>query len=90
MTADRATPLPPSIEADLRLFLRCNSGAIVPMAAATAWPCGQCGGMPTEKGHDPCIADLPGVVNACCGHGTHSGYVHFENGLVIRGYFDHA
>lgn len=41
----------------------------------------------TEKGHDPCIADLPGVAFACCGHGG-IGYVCFENGQVIRGHFD--
>ena len=50
-------------------------------------PCVKCGEMPTEKGHDPCIAGLPGVENACCGHGVQRGYVSFENGTTIRGRF---
>lgn len=38
---------------------------------------------------DPCIANLPGVVAACCGHGTWESYALFENGRVLRGKFDH-
>lgn len=33
---------------------------------------------------DPCLGILPGVENACCGHGVRQGYVHFSNGKVIR------
>ena len=33
-------------------------------------PCPRCGEMPTEEGHDACLGTLPGVVNACCGHGV--------------------
>jgi hypothetical protein len=51
-------------------------------------PCIRCGQMPTKDGHDACIANLPGVRNACCGHGVQQGYVQFENGKVIRGYFE--
>lgn len=29
--------------------------------------CPHCG--QARMGHDPCISNLPGVVNACCGHG---------------------
>jgi hypothetical protein len=29
----------------------------------------------TEEFHDPCIANLPGVVFACCGHGRSGCYV---------------
>ena len=32
--------------------------------------CIKCGLAPTEEGHDPCIANLPGVDFACCGHGN--------------------
>ena len=33
---------------------------------------------------DPCIAGLPGVTYACCGHGEESGgYILFENGLHV-------
>lgn len=35
------------------------------------------------SGHDPCIANLPGVAYACCGHGAEPGYIHFYNGRVI-------
>jgi hypothetical protein len=33
---------------------------------------------------DPCIAGLPGVKYACCGHGASEGYIFFENGIAIR------
>lgn len=48
-------------------------------------PCNFCGEYITELGHDPCIANLPGVVNACCGHGVKDGFIEFENGTLIRG-----
>jgi hypothetical protein len=32
--------------------------------------CAHCGEERTERGHDPCIANLPGVWSACCGHGV--------------------
>lgn len=52
-------------------------------------PCLTCGAeCRTEKGHDPCIPDLPGVLHACCGHGRGDGYVMFEDGTVLRGEFD--
>ena len=50
-------------------------------------PCSRCGKLPTEKGHDPCIANLPGVDNACCGHGVRQGYIQFSDGRIIRGMF---
>jgi len=37
----------------------------------------------TDKGHDPCLADLPGVLFACCGHGTEHGYIKFEDGRSL-------
>jgi hypothetical protein len=53
------------------------------------WPCRACGAVePTPEGHDPCIANLPGVDFACCGHGRQPGYVAFTNGTVIRGEFE--
>jgi hypothetical protein len=39
-------------------------------------PCSGCGQLPTAAGHDACIADLPGVRNACCGHGNGPDGVH--------------
>jgi hypothetical protein len=50
--------------------------------------CTKCKKKATKDGHDPCIANLPGVTDACCGHGRHEGYLIFENGTVIRGFFD--
>ena len=38
-------------------------------------PCPQCGQLPNENGHDPCIGTIPGVVSACCGHGIHDGII---------------
>jgi len=37
-------------------------------------PCKNCGCPPTAKGHDACIADLPDVKHACCGHGVEKAY----------------
>lgn len=49
-------------------------------------PCGKCGENFTLNGHDPCITNLPGVLNACCGHGDDSMvYVQFDGGKTIRG-----
>lgn len=62
--------------------------------AYTEWPhgrptrrCPACDQPQTPEGHDPCIANLPGVKFACCGHGTKHGYIVFENGTVIDGLF---
>lgn len=52
--------------------------------------CPLCGKMPTDERHDQCIANLPGVVHACCGHGIREAYVVFDNGMVLRGEFDHV
>lgn len=50
-------------------------------------PCIRCGNKSTTEGHDNCIANLGRVVNACCGHGVEEGYIQFDNGVIIRGYF---
>src|SRR5258707_458524 len=41
----------------------------------TKRPCVVCHQLRTPEGHDPCIANLPGVFQACCGHGVCSGYM---------------
>lgn len=51
-------------------------------------PCARCGHYPTEDGDDWCIRRLGRVVNACCGHGTHDGYVMFDDCTIIRGRFE--
>lgn len=53
-----------------------------------SFPCNLCGAKePTEEGHDPCIANLPGVEYACCGHGKGTGYVKFTDGRTMNGFF---
>ncbi len=46
--------------------------------------CPQCGELPTKKGHDACLSNLPGVQQACCGHGAEPGYIKFNDGRIIR------
>jgi len=49
-------------------------------------PCGRCGRLLTADGHDGCLGTLPGVMNACCGHGHDEGaYVQFESGRRLAG-----
>ena len=41
--------------------------------------CGQCGRPVTAEGHDGCLGTLPGVANACCGHGqVQDAYVQYR------------
>ena len=36
---------------------------------------------------DPCLSELPGVDNACCGHGVpERAYIRFTNGVIIEGF----
>lgn len=51
-------------------------------------PCARCGKYPNESGDDHCIQGLGRVINACCGHGAHPGYIQFHNGITVRGYFE--
>jgi len=45
-------------------------------------PCPICG---STEDIDGCLGKLPGVRNACCGHGDRSSsYIQFENGVIIR------
>lgn len=64
----------------------CND--LTEVANATLRPCGKCGGDPNAfGGHDPCLANLPGVRNACCGHGVDEPYIEFEDGRIVIGQF---
>lgn len=38
----------------------------------------------TQDGHDPCIANLPGVLFACCGHGIDTGNIVFVDGRNLE------
>lgn len=46
--------------------------------------CPKCGKLPTKDGYDACLGYLPGVKNACCGHGVEEGYIQFKNDTIIR------
>ena len=47
-------------------------------------PCGHCGMASTPEGYDGCIGYLPGVQNACCGHGdARYAYIQFTNGKRV-------
>lgn len=49
-------------------------------------PCGNCGKDRTKEGHDGCLGTLPGVMNACCGHGEiDECYIQFLDGSAIYG-----
>ncbi len=49
--------------------------------------CGSCKKPNNEEGHDACLGALPGVVNACCGHGVEKeAYVQLVGGESISGY----
>lgn len=51
--------------------------------------CGHCGLSVTPQGHDGCLGTLPGVVNACCGHGVDDdAYICFDGGERYAG--EHA
>lgn len=50
-------------------------------------PCGHCGKCATAEGHDACISRLPGVKNACCGHGEVGDvYVQMLDGRYLQGW----
>lgn len=51
-------------------------------------PCARCGEYPINEGEDHCLGHLGTVMNACCGHGNKKGYIQFDNGVIIRGYFE--
>lgn len=50
--------------------------------------CAKCGEFPNEYGDDHCIQRLGKVINACCGHGKNKGYIMFDDGTLIEGYFE--
>lgn len=46
--------------------------------------CPRCECLPDKNGHDACFNNLPGVQNACCGHGVEDAYIQFNDGTEIR------
>ncbi|MCK5218685.1 hypothetical protein KAR10_04135 [bacterium] len=53
-------------------------------------PCVKCGKVFEGSNNgdaDPCLGELPGVDNACCGHGVkEESYIRFTNGVVVKGF----
>lgn len=48
--------------------------------------CGHCHLPRTPEGHDGCLGTLPGITNACCGHGIKTAaYLQFLDGEILRG-----
>ncbi len=48
--------------------------------------CGHCNMKNTPEGHDGCIGYLPGVMNACCGHGeSKAAFIQFTDGSIVQG-----
>lgn len=55
--------------------------------AGSVRPCGKCGQPAPLNELDPCLGMLPGVANACCGHGkSDESYIQFTNGVRISGF----
>lgn len=49
--------------------------------------CGYCQKENRPDDIDPCLGELPGVTNACCGHGVKAeSYIQFNNGVRISGF----
>jgi len=48
--------------------------------------CGHCGKENSKEGHDGCLGTLPGVMNACCGHGViDEAYIQLSPEKCLRG-----
>lgn len=57
-----------------------------PVAQDKNRACGHCHKPSTPEGHDDCLGTLPGIMNACCGHGCiEEMYIQFLDGFCIRG-----
>lgn len=54
-----------------------------PVGSGDTRPCPKCGKMRNPDGTDPCWGMLPGVVSACCGHGTEDPWIMVKNPLRL-------
>lgn len=65
---------------EVGLWHYCDTGQLV--SEDPNRDCGHCGLPNTKEGHDGCLGTLPGVANACCGHGVSAyAYVQMEGEL---------
>ena len=61
----------------------------LPATGGKTRPCKKCGELYGlgEGEVDPCLGILPGVDNACCGHGvSEESYIRFTNGLIVKNF----
>lgn len=66
--------------------LWCYSDNLQPVRNDKNRACRKCKKENTPEGHDGCLGTLPGVMNACCGHGRKKdAYVQLINGQTIHG-----
>src|SRR6266851_8799079 len=72
---------------EVKAWRYCDNGDLLTDGVATRL-CPKCKKPKTAAGDDPCIAALPGVSGACCGHGRSPGHIVFDDGRLIRGTFE--
>ncbi len=66
-----------------------DTGERLPATGGEIRSCRKCNKLfPLGEGEvDPCLGILPGVDNACCGHGVREhSYIRFVNGVVVEGF----
>ena len=64
-----------------------EDGLPLPSAGGEVRPCMRCGALFADDAPDACLGMLPGIDNACCGHGMReNAYVRFLNGITIRAF----
>lgn len=62
-------------------FIYCDTGE---PTVGNPRDCGYCGKPNTPEGHDGCLETLPGVMNACCGHGSaEDAYVQYSKKKAV-------
>lgn len=67
-----------------RSWTYADTGQLVSENPARA--CGHCDLPNTPEGYDASLGELPGVMNACCGHGSqHEAYVQLVDGRRLAG-----
>lgn len=65
-------------------WIYADNNTEIPENGGEIRPCVRCGAIFPLNEVDPCLGVLPGVDNACCGHGIQSqAYVRFTNGKEI-------
>jgi hypothetical protein len=57
-----------------------------PVADNPERPCGLCRLPNRDDGHDACLGEIPGLMNACCGHGEAAlAYAQLLDRSVVAG-----